>query len=696
MRFGALLYRYFFRHSSKNAKLLFVMLFFVTSVFLAVVVDYFFPVDTSRFQDISIVVAAEDKPLAHVFQTKDEKWRLGTSLKDVDSCFIKQILYREDRYFWLHNGINPFSLLRATSQWLINGKVISGGSTLTMQVARLLEPRPRTLSSKFIEIFRSFQLEWHFTKSQLLQMYLTLAPYGGNIEGIQAASWRYFGKSAQHLSPSEAALLIALPQAPRRYYHHSFTLSALQARNRILVQLHEAGFFDKATLMAAQDEPLPGQRFALPRYLPHLAYRLKRLLPQQKKIETTVQISLQNKIQHLASQALNIYPSGVNIAVLVVHHPTHNVLAYLGSVDFFSVPRQGQIDYIRALRSPGSTLKPFIYGLGFEEGIIHPDTLVRDDEKTYGNYKPSNFDKEFHGMVTIENALLLSLNIPVVTTLQSLGPLKFLGILEEVGITPVFPDPLKPPGLSLALGGVGMTLEQLTVLYQSLADRGEIASLRFTHNQPKGEAYQLFLPQTAALLTQILQKSSEIEGDSSLSSISFKTGTSYGHRDAWVVGYNASHVVGIWIGRPDGAPFGTGTGASLAVPLMKQIFQILPAPRFSRKDLFPVKNASFQIREVQKVGFRDPAVSSQAVPLQLLFPIHDTTIEAFAGNSSFGSVSLQAVGGKRPYTWVINQVPYACQVWRPKTVWTPSQKGFYTITLLDAQGQSKSAHVEIN
>lgn len=696
MGFDASLYGYFFRCPSKNAKFLFVILFFLTGAMLALGVDSIFPVNISRFQELSIVIAAEDKPLAHVFQTKDEKWRLGTSLNDVDPLFIKQILHREDRYFWLHNGINPFSLLRAAGQWLAHRKVISGGSTLTMQVARLLEPRPRTFSSKIIEILRSFQLEWHFTKSQILQMYLTLAPYGGNIEGIQAASWRYFGKSAQHLSPSEAALLIALPQSPRRYYHHSFTPSALQTRNRILVQLHEAGFFDKATLEAAQDEPLPLQRFDLPRYLPHVAYRLRHLLPHQKKIETTLQVSLQNKIQHLASQALNIYPAGVNIGVLVVHHPTHKVVSYLGSVDFFNVPRQGQIDYIRALRSPGSTLKPFIYGLGFEEGIIHPNTLVSDEGKSYGNYKPSNFDKQFHGMVTIENALLLSLNIPAVTTLQSLGPLKFLGILEEVGITPVFPDRLTPPGLSLALGGVGMTLEQLTLLYASLAQEGEMFSLKFIQNQPPGEVQQLFLPQTAMLLTHILQKSSEIEGDSSLSSVSFKTGTSYGHRDAWVIGYNTSYVVGIWIGRPDGASFGAGTGGSLAVPLMKKIFQVLPSARFSRKALPPAReDSSFQIREVQKVEFRDSTASFQA-PLQLLFPIHDTVIEAFSGNSSPHSLSLQAVGGKRPYTWVINQAPYVHQVWRPKTVWTPSQKGFYTVTLVDAQGQSKSAHIEIN
>ncbi|MGI4850938.1 MAG: penicillin-binding protein 1C [Janthinobacterium lividum] len=651
--------------------------------------DKIYPLSLDRFYDVSITITSSDTTCAHVFQTKDDKWRLPVTANDVDARFIKALIYCEDQHFGYHFGINPFSLLRAFGQFASQGRIVSGGSTLTMQVARLLEPRPRNMSSKVIEIYRALQLEAHFSKQEILNIYLTLAPYGGNIEGIQAASYSYFGKSAKNLNPEEIALLIALPQSPRRSFHKVFTPYALKARNTLLNRLFNASFMEMTVLQSALQQKLP-LRKNLPRHLPHLSQRLRQHNPDLKTITTSINLPLQIYLQNLVTQSLNILPSKVNVAVLVVHHATQEVIVYLGSSDFFNHQNQGQIDFTRAIRSPGSTLKPFIYGMGFETGLFQPNTLVNDEVHAYGSYRPGNFDKTFNGSVTIEEALIQSLNIPAVSALNRLGALKFLGMLEEVNIKPKFPDAYTAPGLSLALGGVGMSLEQLMILYSALAQGGIISPLKYQPSVSNCEV-RLFSNQTCGWLTEILQKNS-LSFDPSCSNIAFKTGTSYGYRDAWVFGYNHDYVVGIWIGRPDGASCGYGTGASLAVPLMQQIFQVLPKHSNNQKITNDVNY--FTLKKTQKYAHFNEHNNHQ--PLRLLFPVHNTKIDFFSSDNQIKKISLQAAGGRRPYTWLINQQPIATKSWRSYLIWHPLEKGFYKITLLDSQGQSASASITID
>jgi penicillin-binding protein 1C len=651
-------------------------------------IDRLLPPDLSRFTNVSKELRTKDQQLVHVFQTPDEKWRLKASYKEVDLLYLKMLIQREDRYFYYHGGVNPLAMMRASYQWLRYGKVISGGSTLTMQVARLLEPRPRSLKSKFIEVFRAFQLESRFTKQQIMEIYLTLAPFGGNLEGIRAAAYAYFGKAETHLTPAEAALLVALPQSPKRWHKAQFQRGTIEARNRILCLAHQHHLLDSPTYQVACAEPLPTNRMTLPRGVPHLA---RRLCQNATISYCTVSPEIQRQAEHVARSAIDTLSPEANLAILVVHHPSQRVVAYVGSSDFYDTTRQGQVDFITSYRSPGSTLKPFIYGFAFEQGIIHPSSYVLDDRHRFGTYQPDNFDKTFHGMVTASEALLLSLNIPVVSLLNQLGAQRFLGILEEGGIHPRFPDAQTPPGLSLALGGVGMTLEQLVTLYSALPQGGDLKAINMSHSPEKGEAHHFLSATTASQLTHILLQTFTNEFGQATQEFALKTGTSHGHRDAWAIGYNNEYVVGIWIGRPDGATLGLGTGRSLAVPVLAQIFAALP------------QSASFRSAKTATTNFtiQRPEATRHAVQTlhkqrpQLLFPVHDTVIEVFRGQDSLKPIMLNAMGGQRPYTWLIDGMPHARNVWHPKAPWKPSKPGFYTVTLVDAQGCCESAHIEI-
>ncbi len=402
-----------------------------------VVLDQVFPPDLSRFHEVSKELHGDGGELLFVSQTEDEKWRLRAGFADVDPLYINMLVAREDRFFWQHYGVNPLSFVRATYQWLSVGKIVSGGSTLTMQVARLLEPRPRTFKSKALQVIRAIQLERRFSKKEILEIYLTLAPFGSNLEGVRSASLAYYGKGPSKLIPSEAALLVALPQSPKLWQRQKFAPATMDARNRVLAQAFETGLVDADTYNVACDDPLPDSRFSMPREVPHLARRL--LQGPEGAYTCTIRAALQSRMESVALSAVRLLPPDVNVAILVVHHPSRKVVSYVGSCDFFDGPRQGQVDFIRAYRSPGSTLKPFIYGMGFDHGLLNPASYVLDDRMRFGAYKPDNFDKTFYGMVTVSDALIYSLNIPAVELLSQIGPMRFLGTLEESGISPRFP-----------------------------------------------------------------------------------------------------------------------------------------------------------------------------------------------------------------------------------------------------------------
>ncbi|MBA3813615.1 MAG: penicillin-binding protein 1C [Alphaproteobacteria bacterium] len=663
----------------------------IAIVAILISLDYFFPPNLTRFQDVSRELRTETEQLVHVFQTKDEKWRLQAKFEDIDPLYIALLIHREDHYFWYHYGVNPLSFLRAAYQGLSQGKVVSGGSTLTMQVARLLEPRPRTLKAKILQIVQALQLEWRHSKKEILEIYLTLAPYGSNLEGTRSAALAYFGKSGSHLLPSEAALLVALPQTPSLWKRSGFLPRTQNIRNRVLTQAFKEGIIDDATYRAALQDPLPDSRFSFPREMPHVARRLCSL-PQTPIVSyCSLRPLLQKRMESIAFEAVKLLPPNVNVAMLVAHHPSRQVIAYVGSTNFFDNSRQGQVDFIRAFRSPGSTLKPFIYALGFDYGLLKPTSYMLDDRRRFGSYLPDNFDKTFCGMVTVRDALVWSLNIPVVELLNEIGPQRFLGVLEEAGITPKFSDPHAAPGLSLALGGVGMTLEQLVTLYASLPQNGHIVPLRFSIDKSLHQPYQLISSKSAGQITEILSQTLNNELGQKMTDIAVKTGTSYGHRDAWAVGYNAEYVAGVWIGHPDGTPFGVGTGRTLAVPVLEQVFRFLPTEK--KLSIHTDQSEKLKVVDSQETSLTKNKKLHKQFP-KMLFPVDATVIESFSEGEPH-PIIFSAMGGKRPYTWLVDGKPFATHVWSLKTPWKPEKPGFYEICLLDAQGLSESANIEV-
>lgn len=659
--------------------------------------DFLFPPNLARFKDISSVVLAEDKSLLHIFQTKDEKWRLASDVNQIDQGFINFLIAREDKRFWRHWGVDPAALIRAAFQAVQTKKIISGGSTLTMQTARLLEPRPRTITSKLIEMVRALQLERRYTKREILSMYLTLAPFGGNVEGVKAASLTYFQHLPKSLTPAEAALLVALPQSPSKLRPHLFPARAQKARNNILTSMLYKNVLTADEYKAALTDPLPQQRSEFPRFAPHLARRLYKDYPGKAIHYATISQDIQTLTENIVKSVLSSLPPKANIAVLILDHHENKVRAYVGSSDFFDEKRDGQVDFICAYRSPGSTLKPFIYGLAFEDGLIGPESLILDDRLRFGVYSPGNFDKEFHGMVTVREALQLSLNVPAVSVLNQFGALRFLGALKGAGIDVKFKDKTTKPTLAIALGGLGMTLEHLVMLYAGLARGGIVKPLRY-NTRREGMSYSFLSRRIADTITQVLKhEPAESRSTQDSSNISFKTGTSYGHRDAWGIGYNKDFTVGIWIGLPDGSSMGKGTGTTLAVPILQKIFQILPIKQdkplqFQKKG--ELQRSSLKLRSFKYASSRKDILRVQSHP-RLIFPIDETIIEREKTKEGYKMLPFKVFGGTRPYTWMINGRPVETRSWQQKYDWLPENPGFYTIAVIDARGKDARAHIEL-
>jgi penicillin-binding protein 1C len=665
---------------------------------LIIGIDLLFPPNLARFKDTSAVVLGDDKSLLHVFQTSDEKWRLKTDFKEVDSRYITFLIAREDQRFWYHWGIDPLAIIRAVFQMIRMQKVISGGSTLTMQTARLLEPRPRTVTSKLIEMIRTLQLECHYSKRQILSMYFTLAPFGGNIEGIKAASLAYFEHLPKSFTPGEAALLVALPQSPSKLRPHIFPMRAEKARYRILASMLNRKILNQEEFKIAVAEPLPKQRAEFSRLIPHLSWRLHQAYPGLNIHHTTIIKEIQLLSENVVRSTLTSLSPQANIAVLVMDHAENKVRAYVGSSDFFNEKKDGQVDFICAYRSPGSTLKPFIYGLAFEEGLVNPNSLILDDRVRFGIYSPGNFDKEFRGMVTVREALQLSLNVPAVSVLNQLGSLRFLGTLKAVGVDAKFKDQSTKPTLAIALGGLGMTLEQLVMLYGGLARGGIVKRLRYSTLDKNIMGYSLLSERSVDQVTQILKHDNRETGSFQRPlSISFKTGTSYGHRDAWAIGYNANFTVGIWIGHPAGSSMGQGTGQSLAVPILQKIFQFLPknqSKNIQTQPTIKLNSAHLKLRSNKYASSQKEILRVQNLP-KLLFPIHETTIEREKTlQGGYKALPFKVSGGTRPYTWVINGRPETPS-WQHKYDWLPGEPGFHTITVIDAEGKAARAHIEL-
>jgi len=540
--------------------------------------------------DLARVVLAEDGTPLWRFADADGVWRYPVSVDEVSPLYLQALLTYEDRWFYRHPGVNPLSLGRAAWQNLTGGRVLSGGSTLSMQVARLLDPHARTLPGKLRQLWRTLQLEWHLSKREILEIYLNRAPFGGTLQGVAAASWAYLGKSPQQLTPAEAALLAVLPQAPSRLRPDRHPQRASAARDKVLQRLGEYAVWPPQQIREALEEPLllaPRQEPAL---APLLARRLNRA-DSPPLIRTTLDAALQRRLEDLLNGWRARLPERTSAAILVVEAQNMAVRAYLGSVDINDERRFGHVDMISALRSPGSTLKPFLYGMAMDDGLIHSESLLQDVPRRYGDYRPGNFSMGFSGPVAASSALSLSLNLPAVQLLEAYGPKRFAAQLRAGGI-PVSLPTLAEPNLSLILGGGGSRLEDLVSGYSAFARDGMSANLRLQPDAPLVER-RMLSPGAAWIVRRILGGQARPDRDPHADlvqrpQLAWKTGTSYGFRDAWSIGVGPRYLIGVWIGRPDGTPVPGQFGLASAAPLMLQVHDVLSNRDSQRGIVTPV------------------------------------------------------------------------------------------------------------
>ena len=673
--------------------------------------DRAYPLDFTRYDDRARSVQAADGSVLRAAISADGTWRFATSVAEVSPLYLEMLKAYEDRRFDQHGGVDPWALLRASGQMLLAGEVVSGASTLTMQVARLLEPRARTLESKVVEMFRAVQLERHFSKDEVLGFYLTLAPFGGNLEGVRAASLAYFGKEPRNLSPAEAALLVALPQSPTKLRPEINAKAAKGARDKVLRRVAEAGVISTQELAEALEAPVPFQRLAMPFLAPHLAEGLMASSPEAEVLTTTINAPLQANAEALAARAARQMGEGVTAALLVMNNESGAIEAYVGSADYFDAASSGMIDMTQAQRSPGSALKPFIYALAFERLIAHPDTLIADVPTRFGVYAPQNFDDKFHGEVTLREALQRSLNVPAVAVLDLLGPRVLDLRLQDVGVTLTFDRSSEDASLPIALGGAGISLTDLVRLYSALPNHGlpvEPRFLRDAARQPQPESALLTSDLAAWYVTRILEGAPRPPGfrlaesakdTSKVPQIAFKTGTSYGYRDAWAVGYSTHYTIGVWIGRPDGAPCQGCIGLRAAAPLLFQVFALLqpePAPstllaRPAGAIDGPTAALPPALQRLKPGG--PQAAPGAPPPVVIAFPLDGTTVELPRQGERLASLPLKVDGGLKPFTWLVNGAPL--QPTRGQAVWQPDGPGFAEIKVIDAAGQSARAEIYI-
>ncbi len=532
----------------------------------------------------SQLLYARDGSVLHGFLSRDDKWRMKTELEEIIPELRQAIVHKEDKYFYWHPGINPVAIARAAFNNTTTGRKTSGASTITMQVARLLEPKKRTYAHKLTEVFRALQLEWHFSKDEILQLYLNLVPYGGNVEGVKSASLLYFGRLPDGLSLAQIVTLAIVPNRPTSLYLGRNNHLVRQERDKWLRRFEAEGVFPQKDIADALAEPLEARRTEVPRLAPHFAWRLKRENPDAVNLTTTLRKPVQDKVQQLAYnyhkrlERYNIH----NLAVLVVNNRTSEVEAYLGSPDFGNVDHAGQVDGVRAVRSPGSTLKPLVYALGIDAGKITPKTVLADVPGNFSGYAPENFDRQFNGPVTVEKALVYSLNIPAVKVLHDIGLPVLLEKLKKAGFDQIARDEGKL-GLSVTLGGCGVRLEELAGLYASFANGGKFAPLRYVLPHQK-EATDSVRPvpvvsETAAfMVSSILSQAirpdlpNNYQSSYHVPPVAWKTGTSYGRRDAWSIGYNRQYTIAVWVGNADGTGVRELTGADIATPLLFHLF----------------------------------------------------------------------------------------------------------------------------
>jgi len=537
------------------------------------------PLDLSRYQSRSPTVSARGGELLHVSLSSDQRWRLHTQPSQVSPRYLQALLFTEDRYFYYHPGINPFATVRAAWQWIRTGRIVSGGSTITMQVARLLEPRPRTVLSKWVEMVRALELELRYSKDEILAMYLTMLPMGGNLESVRAASYRYFGAEPDLLSLSEVSILLAIPQSPKQRRPDRHASAARLAATKIAKRLIGEKLFEPQDIKEIEFLAL-SESLRFPNHAWHLTHAIAQKSQPQQLFEhkSTIDYRIQKQLENKARSFQRIIAEKQNIGAMIVDARNGEILGHLGSLGLASPA--GYMDLTQAVRSPGSTLKPFIYGMAIDDRLINDQTVLVDEPKTFGTYAPSNFDSGHMGPIRAGMALQESLNVPAVEVLDLLGSDSFVSSWKRAGLSYKLPQNANP-SVAIALGSVGIQLQTLVQAYAALANNGEVPALKTSIIEKAGPSKSLLTPETAKLIVEILGSAPTVEGrlQSTLSTkktpLAFKTGTSYGYRDSWTVGTLGYYVIGVWVGRPDGAPTVGVTGRSVALRLAMELADTL-------------------------------------------------------------------------------------------------------------------------
>ena len=666
--------------------------------------DKAFPPPLEAAGEVSREVLDRDGGLLRAYTTAGGLWRLPVRLEEVDPDYISMLIAYEDRRFRSHHGVDPVALLRAALQFAGNGRIVSGGSTITMQLARLIEPRTeRSLTAKLRQMARALQIERRMSKDQILSLYLTLAPYGGNLEGVRAASLVWFGREPRKLTLSQSALLVALPQSPESRRPDRHQAQARLARDRVLARMRDAGLIPASEIARASGASVPDRRMAMPDLAAHLADLALRAHAEPGPVRLTLDGGVQDRLEQLARETAARLGAKQSLAMVLADGRTGDVLASVGSTGHLDAARSGAIDMTRAVRSPGSALKPFIYGLAFEDALIAAETLIDDRPADFSGYRPRNFDRDYMGEVSIREALQFSLNVPAVRLLEAVGPQRLLARLKRGG-TELQVPPGGAPGLAIGLGGAGVSLRDLVQLYTAFVNDGIAQKLRDGSEAGSGSIFEhpVMQAQASWRVGQILTGVEAPQGAPRLA-IAYKTGTSYGYRDAWAVGFDGRYVLGVWVGRPDASPVPGLSGIASAAPLLFEAFvrsgldrvDFPPAPygvvERSRSAL------PFALRKYKGRDEAPGAVAAGSQPPHIVYPPQGARVALGAGGAGrMMPLVIKLQGGVAPYRLIANGQLLPKPTRRRVLNWKPDSEGASTLTVMDAEGRAASVSVFID
>ncbi|CAB3817607.1 Penicillin-binding protein 1C [Achromobacter mucicolens] len=693
--------------------------------------DRLYPLPPIDSGGAAVVVAADGTPLRN-YPSRDGIWRYPVQPGQVSPRYLETLLTYEDRWFYWHPGVNPVALVRAGWQWATNRRIVSGGSTLTMQVARLIDPQlagkpSRTMSAKLRQAWRAVQLEMHYSKDEILSLYLTHAPMGGIVEGVEMGSRLWLGKPARDLGPAEAAMLTALPQAPSRLRPDRHPEAAQAARDKVLDRMAELGRWTPAEVADAKIETVIAPPLRARWLAPLAAQRLlleaggpRRAGGRPPLVTSTLDADMQASVEQMLLDRVDNLPPKVSMAVLIMDNDSLEVKAYAGSADFSDDSRYSHVDMVRGVRSPGSTLKPFLYAQALDEGLIHSESLLMDAPMSFGGYAPGNFQAAFAGPVSVAQALQRSLNVPAVDLVDRVGPVSFASVMLAGGVKLRMPAGAEP-NLSLILGGGGTTLEELVGAYRALARGGVSGRPRLTAEQPLVES-RMMSPGAAWIVRDILEGGGHpdrpfYQSGSPGRQLAWKTGTSFGFRDAWAVGVTDRWTIGVWVGRPDGTPNPGFFGANVAAPLLQDIVAALPEGAQQVR----VRPETVQaVVTCWPLGYRLGSEPSGACPEQrAAWMLNETAPPSFAGYADatqgplrLGGVAngsvLRPVPGMRQVALDVDVQGAEGEVWwmldgrvashgaagHPFNL-VLAHDGRYTLTVMDTHGRHDSVVFEI-